>query len=209
MTTGNKNTIIGGFNGNQDGLDIRTDDNWVVLSDGDGNRHLSMNMASQEVKYGSMTNRFPGHLVAIVPMPKLTLNNIGTSTTEIMSEYFDISNTDYWMDSSGVYPSGATKRFVLAGVIQKSNNNASSQSFSLNITYISNAGNMMTPTSQTIGVGGSFYYAAHNRHFMSAPFELAAGGNQNNHRFQAYLSNLSTSGLTAKIIALNLYVYLS
>ena len=37
MTTGSKNTIIGSYNGNQDGLDIRTSNNYVVLSDGDGN----------------------------------------------------------------------------------------------------------------------------------------------------------------------------
>jgi trimeric autotransporter adhesin len=37
MTTGSKNTILGGYNGNQGGLDIRTADNYIVLSDGDGN----------------------------------------------------------------------------------------------------------------------------------------------------------------------------
>jgi hypothetical protein len=37
MTTGEKNTIIGGYNGNQGGLDIRTSNNNIVLSDGDGN----------------------------------------------------------------------------------------------------------------------------------------------------------------------------
>jgi len=37
VTTGNKNTIIGGYNGNQGGLDIRTSSNYIVLSDGDGN----------------------------------------------------------------------------------------------------------------------------------------------------------------------------
>jgi hypothetical protein len=37
MTTGSKNTILGGFNGNQGGLDIRTASNYIVLSDGDGN----------------------------------------------------------------------------------------------------------------------------------------------------------------------------
>ena len=36
MTTGSKNTILGAFNGNQGGLDIRTADNNIVLSDGDG-----------------------------------------------------------------------------------------------------------------------------------------------------------------------------
>jgi hypothetical protein len=37
MTTGSKNTIVGAYNGNQGGLDIRTSSNNIVLSDGDGN----------------------------------------------------------------------------------------------------------------------------------------------------------------------------
>lgn len=37
MTTGSKNTILGRYNGNQGGLDIRTANNYIVLSDGDGN----------------------------------------------------------------------------------------------------------------------------------------------------------------------------
>jgi len=37
MTTGSKNTILGAFSGNQGGLDIRTSNNHIVLSDGDGN----------------------------------------------------------------------------------------------------------------------------------------------------------------------------
>jgi hypothetical protein len=37
MTTGAKNTILGRYNGNQGGLDIRTASNYIVLSDGDGN----------------------------------------------------------------------------------------------------------------------------------------------------------------------------
>ena len=37
VTTGSYNTILGGYNGNQGGLDIRTASNYVVLSDGAGN----------------------------------------------------------------------------------------------------------------------------------------------------------------------------
>jgi hypothetical protein len=37
MTTGSKNTILGNYNGNNGGLDIRTASNYIVLSDGDGN----------------------------------------------------------------------------------------------------------------------------------------------------------------------------
>jgi len=37
VTTGSKNTILGGYNGNQNSLDIRTSNNWIVISDGEGN----------------------------------------------------------------------------------------------------------------------------------------------------------------------------
>ena len=37
LTTGVKNTILGAYTGNQGGLDIRTANNYIVLSDGDGN----------------------------------------------------------------------------------------------------------------------------------------------------------------------------
>jgi hypothetical protein len=43
VTSGAKNTILGNFDGNQGGLDIRTADNYIVLSDGDGNPRLFMN----------------------------------------------------------------------------------------------------------------------------------------------------------------------
>jgi hypothetical protein len=36
ITSGSKNTILGQYNGNQGGLDIRTASNYIVLSDGDG-----------------------------------------------------------------------------------------------------------------------------------------------------------------------------
>ncbi|NDG20171.1 MAG: hypothetical protein EB117_18180 [Betaproteobacteria bacterium] len=37
ITTGSKNTILGNYTGNNGGLDIRTANNYIVLSDGDGN----------------------------------------------------------------------------------------------------------------------------------------------------------------------------
>jgi len=40
ITTGSKNSILGMYNGNQGGLDIRTASNQIVLSDGDGNPRL-------------------------------------------------------------------------------------------------------------------------------------------------------------------------
>jgi len=43
LTSGQKNTIIGGYTGNQGGLDIRAANNNIVLSDGDGNIRLAHN----------------------------------------------------------------------------------------------------------------------------------------------------------------------
>jgi hypothetical protein len=42
ITTGSKNSILGAYNGNQDGLDIRTASNYAVIADGDGNRQITM-----------------------------------------------------------------------------------------------------------------------------------------------------------------------
>ena len=42
ITTGSKNSIIGMYNGNGGGLDIRTSSNFIVLSDGDGNPRASV-----------------------------------------------------------------------------------------------------------------------------------------------------------------------
>jgi hypothetical protein len=41
MTTGASNTILGNFQGNSDGLDMRTLSNYAVIADGDGNRLLT------------------------------------------------------------------------------------------------------------------------------------------------------------------------
>jgi hypothetical protein len=43
VTTGSKNSILGCYNGNQGGLDIRTASNYIVLSDGDGNPRFQIN----------------------------------------------------------------------------------------------------------------------------------------------------------------------
>jgi len=47
ITTGSKNTILGQYSGNQGGLDIRTSNSNIVLSDGDGNPRLKMDSTGQ------------------------------------------------------------------------------------------------------------------------------------------------------------------
>jgi len=58
VTTGIKNTIPGSYSGNQGSLDIRTSNNYIVLSDGDGNPRLYMDGGGylySPVSYGNTT----------------------------------------------------------------------------------------------------------------------------------------------------------
>ena len=54
MTSGAKNTILGAYNGNQGGLDIRTASNYIVLSDGDGTIGLSTTFNSSIALNGAV-----------------------------------------------------------------------------------------------------------------------------------------------------------
>lgn len=55
VTTGSRNTILGAFDGNENGLDIRTSSNNIVLSDGAGNPRLSIN-SSGAATFASTVN---------------------------------------------------------------------------------------------------------------------------------------------------------
>jgi hypothetical protein len=52
ITTGVKNTILGQFSGNESGLDIRTSNNNIVLSDGDGNPRFEYVSAINQIVIG-------------------------------------------------------------------------------------------------------------------------------------------------------------
>ncbi len=54
MTTGDNNTILGSFSGNENSLDIRTSNNYIVLSDGDGNPRQVVD-GSGRVAFGTVT----------------------------------------------------------------------------------------------------------------------------------------------------------
>ena len=65
VTTGAKNVILGGFNGNAGGLDIRTLNNYIVLSDGDGNPRLDINANGHIRNYDTYTHGMSGTLRAM------------------------------------------------------------------------------------------------------------------------------------------------
>lgn len=56
MTTGQSNTIIGGFSGNSGGLDIRTQTGFIVLSNGSGNPRVYWNSAGNMVSLGTISD---------------------------------------------------------------------------------------------------------------------------------------------------------
>ena len=90
--TGAKNTILGRYNGNMNGLDIRTASNYIVLSDGDGNP--------------SMYSDTPGYFYINCPAasryPTLRLS-VGTATKSQI--YWDNTATNLYVvnSSGGVY----------------------------------------------------------------------------------------------------------
>jgi hypothetical protein len=59
VTTGSGNTIVGNYNGNLGGLDIRTSSNNIVLSDGDGNPRAVCNGTYGAWVFGGSTYQAP------------------------------------------------------------------------------------------------------------------------------------------------------
>jgi hypothetical protein len=105
VTTGDENTILGSYNGNQNNLDIRTSSNNVVLSDGAGNIRLIANAAGN-VGLGT-TN--PTSKLSVNGGIQLAQNNatiVGTSGTA--GEIKQIAGAPFYYDGS------AWREFVLS-----------------------------------------------------------------------------------------------
>jgi hypothetical protein len=86
VTTGSKNTIIGSYSGNGGGLDIRTSNNYIVLSDGDGNPRMYCNVSGDWVtQNGLVTNNLFG--------------SGGTSNTGGASNWWKIGTVNRYTDS--------------------------------------------------------------------------------------------------------------
>jgi trimeric autotransporter adhesin len=107
ISTGSANTIIGSFNGNQGGLDIRTASNYIVLSDGDGNPRgwfnnsgvffVNTNVGQQNTEGFAVTNTGGGSVVMRIQRSGENNAYIGSSTAQPFQ----------------VYDSGIVQRFVV------------------------------------------------------------------------------------------------
>ena len=78
ITSGARNTIIGRYNGNENGLDIRTSSNNIVLSDGDGNPQTWIQGNGSTNHYGHASSL--GDYIA-------TWNMRGTNTDGLQAFY--------------------------------------------------------------------------------------------------------------------------
>jgi len=56
MTSGTKNSIIGSYNGNQNSLDLRTADNSIIISNGDGHPIINYQIAPDAIRMRGQTN---------------------------------------------------------------------------------------------------------------------------------------------------------
>ena len=91
VTSGSKNSILGMYNGNQNGLDIRTSNNNIVLSDGDGNPR------------SYYTNRW--HFFSDAPSTNaMLLANTSSTTPYILNMAF-----------TGATPNNTTSEFLSCG----------------------------------------------------------------------------------------------
>jgi hypothetical protein len=115
VTSGQKNTILGRYNGNQGGLDIRTSSNYIVLSDGDGNPR---GIFDNNGYFG--LGRDPGYKLDVLNTAGNVVTarfeaNTGSATTEY-GIYVNLANdpndtSRYFMEAAG---SGTSRFRVLS-----------------------------------------------------------------------------------------------
>jgi hypothetical protein len=96
ITSGSENTVLGRFDGNQGGLDIRTSSNNIVLSDGDGNARMLVNgsgyMKARSVDAGFYNSAGAYH--------ELNHNNSGSSAVIIHQQHVSYTNTSLYIQNA-------------------------------------------------------------------------------------------------------------
>jgi hypothetical protein len=106
LTTGSKNTILGAYNGNQAGLDIRTANNYIVLSDGDGNPRL-VSPGSANWSLGTPVSGVTWRSdspTLILPFGGLRAEqySIGNTQVKLTNNVYEASDTSYKYITSDV-----------------------------------------------------------------------------------------------------------
>ena len=87
VTTGSNNTILGGYDGNQGGLDIRTASNYIVLSDGSGNPRVVVDNSGQAIFGGVSFNANSSVTISSLASNGCTAAAATTGSTNIWRFY--------------------------------------------------------------------------------------------------------------------------
>jgi hypothetical protein len=188
VTTGGSNTIVGGYDGNYDGLDIRTLSNYAIISDGDGNRLLSTaNGYSLALDGGA------------VPQTGTGITFPATQSASSNANTLDDYETGTWTPSVGgtaVY-SAQTGTYTKVGNLVK-------LKFDLEITAIGTGSTYQItgvpfPSANTGAAitGGVVCYCA-----SLATASLYVGIYIQNSTLFTFTRNTSTTGATAQSVAL-------
>jgi len=140
ITTGSKNSILGSFDGNQGGLDIRTSSNYIVLSDGDGNPRAWHDGSSWN-GIGGLTEADQWILTTNLTAPSGTIstnlarlttgaaNYLGTGMTE-SSGIFTFPSTGFWLvQFSAIVTNNASGSDDRVGIVIEATQNNSSYSY--------------------------------------------------------------------------------
>ena len=137
ITTGIKNTILGRYNGNQGGLDIRTANNYIVLSDGDGNPRAYSNGS------GIWYDQY-GKLRALPP--------VGTKTSSYTLATADVGRYVQVGTSGAIVIPDAT--FSEGDVVSVFNNTSGTITITCSITTAYIAGTDSDKASMTLAARG-------------------------------------------------------
>jgi hypothetical protein len=102
VTTGAKNTILGKFDGNQGGLDIRTASNNIVLSDGDGNPRVHWDSNGNQFIPSGKTINYNGtpYTASIATGTTGTLVSSFTATAQQVDTWYITANENNNFQSS-------------------------------------------------------------------------------------------------------------
>ena len=96
VTTGSKNTILGGYNGNQNGLDIRTSNNNIVLSDGDGNPRVRVDSSGRVLVGTTNIANLASATPNVVTDESFGINN-GTNIAAIGVDRINFNVANYYV----------------------------------------------------------------------------------------------------------------
>jgi hypothetical protein len=138
MTTGSRNTILGAYSGNNGGLDIRTANNYIVLSDGDGNPRMYSDGSG--VLYDQN-----GKLRAVPQSGSSKTSSYTLATTDV-GEYILLGA------SGAIVIPDAT--FAAGDVVTIFNNTASTATITCSITTAYIAGTFTDKATMTLAAAG-------------------------------------------------------